>query len=287
MEKETLIKTFPGHWLDLRLLFTGAATCYNGHSYGPAVRPYYLIHFIRSGKGILKIADHTFHLHAHQAFVIKPNELTYYQADFDAPWQYTWIAFDGRMAATLMTQLGFEFPFVFASLSAEEFHAIDQQLGRLKQQNNNLVVDQLLDQSCLLNILLTLAEISRIPGTHKRSNVEPAAKKYVDQAIALIQQNYKRPLTTKKLAAKINIDRSYLSTIFRRQTGMTLKDYLTLFRISRSKEILFTTDWPITEVARISGYNSVSYFSKAFKHHLGMSPRSYRQWRRTRLEGKK
>ena len=153
----------------------------------------------------------------------------------------------------------------------------------MRQRNHKSTFDNLQDQSALFAILSTLAQ-------SVRQNREPMASKdggrtgsYVDQAILLIGQKYNSDLSVEGLAAEIGIDRSYLSTIFKRQTGLTVKDYLTSFRISRSQEILFTTDCPVTQVARMSGYNSVSYFSKAFKRQMGMSPNQYRRWRRSRL----
>ncbi|MEI3510365.1 MAG: AraC family ligand binding domain-containing protein, partial [Anaerostipes sp.] len=47
------------------------------HSFGPAVRPHYLIHFILNGKGIFQKGDKTYHLETGQGFFIEPDELTF------------------------------------------------------------------------------------------------------------------------------------------------------------------------------------------------------------------
>ena len=59
------------------------------HSFGPAVRPHYLIHFILNGKGIFQKGDKTYHLETGQGFFIEPDELTFYQADAKEPWELT------------------------------------------------------------------------------------------------------------------------------------------------------------------------------------------------------
>lgn len=69
--------------------------CQPGHSYGPAVRSGYLIHYILSGKGIFRCEGTTYHLSAGDAFLIRPHTLIYYQADARQPWTYTWIGMQG------------------------------------------------------------------------------------------------------------------------------------------------------------------------------------------------
>ncbi len=51
------------------------------HSYGPAVRPNYVIHYIISGKGTFTIGNRTYRLTAGQGFFLMPNVRTYYEAE--------------------------------------------------------------------------------------------------------------------------------------------------------------------------------------------------------------
>ena len=71
---------------DLYLCFCGYEACQPFHSYGPAVRPNYVIHYIISGKGIFTIGNRTYRLTAGQGFFLMPNVRTYYEADADDPW---------------------------------------------------------------------------------------------------------------------------------------------------------------------------------------------------------
>lgn len=70
---------------DLYLCFCGYEACQPFHSYGPAVRPNYVIHYIISGKGIFTIGNRTYRLTAGQGFFLMPNVRTYYEADADDP----------------------------------------------------------------------------------------------------------------------------------------------------------------------------------------------------------
>ena len=91
---------------DLYLCFCGYEACQPFHSYGPAVRPNYVIHYIISGKGIFTIGNRTYRLTAGQGFFLMPNVRTYYEADADDPWTYLWIGFDGEKAASYVQELG-------------------------------------------------------------------------------------------------------------------------------------------------------------------------------------
>lgn len=62
---------------DLLLQFCGYSTTEPLHSFGPVVRPHYIIHFILNRKGIFQIHEKTYHLETGQGFLIEPDELTY------------------------------------------------------------------------------------------------------------------------------------------------------------------------------------------------------------------
>ena len=106
---------------DLYLCFCGYEACQPFHSYGPAVRPNYVIHYIISGKGTFTIGNRTYRLTAGQGFFLMPNVRTYYEADADDPWTYLWIGFDGEKAASYVQELGLseEHPVYQCSFSGE------------------------------------------------------------------------------------------------------------------------------------------------------------------------
>lgn len=81
--------------LDAMIYTCGYETCIPGHSYGPAIRSGYMIHYILKGKGIYKTNGKIYQLSEGDAFLIKPDTLIYYEADHNHPWSYTWIGFQG------------------------------------------------------------------------------------------------------------------------------------------------------------------------------------------------
>jgi len=105
------------HLTDMEIHICGSQQCGRSHSYGPAVRDYFLIHYIHRGKGIFKVDNNKFELNRGQGFVIWPHLLSYYQADQDNPWQYSWIGFTGLKADDYLKEsVGYEDPFSFSKI---------------------------------------------------------------------------------------------------------------------------------------------------------------------------
>jgi signal transduction histidine kinase/AraC-like DNA-binding protein len=121
----------------------------------------------------------------------------------------------------------------------------------------------------------SVAEIQRVL-TGSSTLPQPTAM-LVKQASAYIQQNYTRSFSLEELAETIGVSRSYLSRIFKMDTGISPWDYLNRFRIQKAKELLLLTDESITAIAAGVGYEDVGYFGRVFHDIAGRSPRAYRQ----------
>jgi two-component system response regulator YesN len=79
------------------------------------------------------------------------------------------------------------------------------------------------------------------------------------------------------IAKEFYISSSYLSALFRAKVGQSLTNYIKNARLLRAKTLLETTDIPISEIARMTGYNDQTYFSKVFKRVFGIPPKKYQQ----------
>ena len=127
----------------------------------------------------------------------------------------------------------------------------------------------------VLSDLESVAEIQRVLA-HDSALPQPTGK-FVKQASAFIQQNYSRAFSLEELSNTIGVSKSYLSRIFKMDTGISLWDYLNRFRIQKAKELLLLTDESITAIAAEVGYEDVGYFGRVFHEITGWSPRAYRQ----------
>ena len=92
-----------------------------------------------------------------------------------------------------------------------------------------------------------------------------------------IRQNYQNEsLSIKSVSDHVNRSAPYVCTFFKAETGQTLNQYITGYRIERAQEMLADPRYKITDVASRTGYNDVNYFGKIFKKITGSSPSEYR-----------
>lgn len=83
-------------------------------------------------------------------------------------------------------------------------------------------------------------------------------------------------LSLQHFATELNQNASYLSTLFKKETGEALTDYVNSKRIEHALFLLNTTDLQIQTIANSCGIYDLSYFGKLFKKYVNMSPSAYR-----------
>lgn len=93
---------------------------------------------------------------------------------------------------------------------------------------------------------------------------------------AYIQAHFRENINRDDVAAIAYITPNYLSKQFRNKKGMNLREYINQIRIGEAKRLLLTTNLSVSEVAGLSGYENISYFSTVFRKHTGMSPIDWR-----------
>jgi len=98
----------------------------------------------------------------------------------------------------------------------------------------------------------------------------------VQNLILRIDSNLSGDLSLKTLAAAQNINASYLSSLFKKETGQTVTDYVNRRRVDMAKRLLESTKLQIQTIAQHCGMSDVNYFSKIFKKYTSKTPREYR-----------
>lgn len=93
-----------------------------------------------------------------------------------------------------------------------------------------------------------------------------------------ISQNYmKETLSVKDISSHVFLSTSYVCTFFKNETGQTLNQYLTEYRMERAKLLLSDPRYKITDISSKVGYSDGNYFGKSFKKYSGLSPSEYRE----------
>lgn len=257
----------------MRIFYCGKQACEKNYSFGPAVRTHYLIHFVLDGKGTLTTEYGIFELHGGEAFLIRPDEKTFYRADSICPWSYAWMAFDGEEAASLLARYypDLKRPVcMIGDLAAATgfFEQLLKFFGNADENHEKVLGYFYLILSCLIQTGTGGAVISE----------ESLCKK----AVFFIRHNYCYSIQISDVADYVGIDRTYLYRIFIHQLGMSPKQYINHFRLSEAKGMLYNTEYKITEIAYSCGYHDSSSFCRHFRRELGMSPAEYRKMRKSK-----
>ena len=93
---------------------------------------------------------------------------------------------------------------------------------------------------------------------------------------AYIRENLKHEIRISQLSEVSHLNADYTTRVFKRQTGMTIRDYIMKKRMELVKNLLHTTKLSISEIAMEAGYDNFSYLIRMFKKYYGKTPGQYR-----------
>lgn len=227
-------------------MIAGHQVCPPGHGVQPHIRPYTLLHFVYSGTGILQTRNQEHSVRAGQVFMIRPGDVSSYFADAADPWHYGWIGFNGHLESHF-----WELPPVFSPDPV------------LLEAVRTTLTDPHVTEYRLAGVLLQLyGAVISAPGSGNR---------HVRLVENYIRLSYMQPIRVEQLAQQMNLDRRYLTRLFRQSTGLSIQDYLLQVRLTEADRYL-SRGFSVKEAAQLSGYSDVSNFSKLYKRKYGITP---------------
>lgn len=252
----------------------GYEKCSSSHSFGPAVRDYYLLHFIKNGKGTYRYKNKIIEVAKDEIFMIQPEEVTYYEADDKEPWEYFWIGFNGVEAKHLLKRVGLS-----DDIRKIRYHLNEE--FNIHDIIYNLTNKKVVDESDKIYEIAKLYEIiSWLRRNYERvyavNNNQNTSNKHLRSAIDYIERSFMLQISISQVAEYVGIDRTQLFRYFKDELGLSPKQYLINLRMKRAEELLKSTDLTIKEITYSVGYVDAYLFSKMFKKRYGVSPKYYR-----------
>lgn len=128
-----------------------------------------------------------------------------------------------------------------------------------------------------INHLLCALLLLTLELTSQSTVLPPEEHSLMDAVRSRLDTSYEENITLADLAKEFHISTFHLAHAFKAACGYAPLQYITRRRIGEAQSLLIDTSLPITEIAIRTGYNSSSYFNKAFHKITGMSPRDYRK----------
>lgn len=261
----------------------GDLSCESGYVIGEHRQFCYEISYIVSGKGTFSSNGRTFSVQEGDIVLNVPGELHDGQADREEPFRYFYVGFtfdehsagdahsflhirkmfDQLSNPVVVNKVGIDVPFV--SLFNELIHLN--------------TYSPLMIETCLTQIIVLAyrnfsdhwaAGYSPLPETE-----ESRPKHIVYEVINYIDVHLLNITELSAIAAELHYSYSYLSNLFSKETGLTMKEYYNRKRFEKANEWLQEGGISVTQIAEKLNYQSIHTFSKAFRNYFGISPTEY------------
>lgn len=245
----------------LSCAFLGHESCRSGHRFGPAIREYFLLHFVVRGKGRLSAPSGEYTLEKGDGFFISPGEVTTYAADADDPWEYLWVGVGAtNETEEILRRHGLE--------PGVNFFVYRDEAGVIPFLTGLITNFQLNDYELAMGAFyLMMASIAM-------EKDEQTEERRLQRCYDYMEKNYSDELTVEAMAEHLNVSRSYLYRIFKQNLGISPRRAILNFRLDKASLLVERGGIPLTEIALSCGFYDLSHFSKAYKERYKQYPKS-------------
>lgn len=146
-------------------------------------------------------------------------------------------------------------------------------LDRISSSFALRIEDCQMSRDCISLMSQMFADYTRLVKKHSFKSYSPVVRR----VILAIEADLSQELSCATLAKSQGISAGYLSAVFKKETGVTLTEFIRMRRMEYAEYLLNSTTLQIQTVALHCGILDLQYFSKLFKRHTGMTPTEYRQ----------
>lgn len=259
--------------ISLRIKHAGREACNANKRQTVWAGKNYALHFIREGRGTLKLGDREMHLKAGMCFVLYKGSPIEFCTDRHDPWKYDWINFTGENVDSLLAKCGFSIEEPYRYYPTERYFI--NELNKFYEFHAENSIQDLCVGAQFVKILGELA-YHRNKKEHSFPNASTRFSRVRDCMI-YINHNFYSDLNLEGIARANSISVSYMMSIWEKEVGMTPIQYVHAFRISEACRLLKCEMWPVKEIAKKVGYADEKYFMRVFRKYKGMSPTEYRE----------
>ena len=253
-------------------LLNVASSRYGGdwHSV-PHTHNYTELFFIVSGKGQFLIQDQVFPVDVNNLVIINPNVLHTEDSLNSQPLEYIVLGIDGIELATSKNSNG-QFCILDHYESVEISSCMRNILREMELKNTGY------EDVCQAYMEILIIRLMRSTSLAVQSDPQVISGNRQCAAVRRhIDLHFKEPLTLEQLAEEAHMNKYYLSHAFKREYGISPINYMISRRVEESKYLLAETDLPMSQIAQLLGFSSLSYFSQVFRRSQNISPMEYRK----------
>ncbi len=230
----------------------------------------YQVVYITRGGGTFETRETGRHtIEAGDIFVLFPGVWHRYSPDRKTGWDEQWVGFNGELARRLLQK-----PFITPEkpiLRIGQDEALRQRFITLVNKvERDPAGAPFSNAGEIVTILGLIRELVWNIGTKGQMSA------VISQAQNRILMNVTENIDFAQLAAALGVSYSTFRHSFKKQTGISPVQFQNSIRINRAQDLLSSTDLSVSEIAQLTGFESIYYFSRLFKKKTALSPKEYR-----------
>lgn len=233
-------------------------------------RFYLSLHFIYRGKGRVFYRGSEQVVSTGDLFMVPPKEAICYEADKQNPFCYYWIVLAGQAAYEMMEEINLSKECICVQSKGDRGAIIDL-FGKI---NKSYLERPQADYERLGYFYLLFDKLKT--GISLRDDYNHGH--YINQIEILVGCSYMNSrFTVEDICKNLNLSLSYINRIFKKEKKLSPKKYLTHVRLKNAEDLLVQTDRPVSDIARLTGFEDPKYFARVFKENFGCTASEYRQ----------
>lgn len=235
----------------------------------PHTHQYAELFYISGGDGQFRINDRLYPVKKDQMVIVNPNVIHTEISSKTHPLEYIVLAIDG-LELELSSQKELQNYVLDFSSDQDTVSCIH---NMMKETQAGLPGYEMICQAYTEILLLRLMRNVSFTVT----TATPLVSRQCDMIKRYIDANYKESLSLDDLSRVVHINKFYLAHAFKNEYGISPINYMISRRIEESRYLLRETDMSLSQIARVLGFSSASYFSQSFRRSEGVSPIEYRK----------
>ncbi|MEG2570697.1 MAG: AraC family transcriptional regulator [Clostridia bacterium] len=244
-----------------------------GLTNGPLIRDCFVFQYCLSGRGTIFVDDRAFQIESGQTFVFYPGVVVTELADKFDPWRFVWAHITASKMEEYLASIGIsKYNPVFSAHELFDVRDNLMKLAALTDERNNFFIETTRAAAGfgLISALLMSGRNNECKPQQADVNTTYAAS-----ALHYIHANYFHKIKVSDIADHLGLNRCYLFTLFKKNTGYSPQDYLIRFRIRKACDFFQNPRSTVASVAHSVGYDP-TVFSQIFKRTTGITPSEYK-----------
>lgn len=238
----------------------------------------YEIYYLSEGNRKMLVEDRVYELIPGDIVFLRPNII--HRSMHSGPHTRINIVFTDEFMLSSFSQTSSEY--LLSCFDAEFIRLNETEHKQFCKIFSELSAEYINNTPCFVSLaeilkLFIKAKARQENEPFNRKNTLSKVSLNINSVVSYISAHYNKISSIDEIADACYINKSYLCRLFKKETGLTVFEYLNHIKINHSCELLKNTNDSITDIAVKCGFSSASYFSYTFKEIMNCSPSQYRK----------